>query len=209
MLTENDKNLFNLMRNFDYEGVRALLEEDQYVLDATNEQGKSPIMEAAFNNWAKMIALLLEFGADVHEEDEYRNTPLHQVSIGVDTDPVETARVLVGHGADVNARNSRGETPLHLVSSTAIELADYLLSQGADVNAKDAEGNTPLHRAAGLPSLKLAQLLVNHGADTNVRNLEGFSPADTAKWRKDYAPFKEVQRECEQLIKYLHSARRE
>ena len=81
--------------------------------------------------------LLVEHGADVNSQDDYKSTPLHLASRG---GHVEIARVLLGRGTNVIAENSFRSTPLHLaLDGGHVEFAQMLIEHGADVNAQDSQ----------------------------------------------------------------------
>ncbi|TFL00118.1 ankyrin repeat-containing domain protein [Pterulicium gracile] len=56
--------------------VRLLLKFRAEV-DAANDGGRTPLMEAARNNWMPVIELLLENGASIHKADLLGQTALH------------------------------------------------------------------------------------------------------------------------------------
>ena len=114
----------------------------------------------------KLIETLLDTGADVNEQDEMGETPLHKAL--ATQYPKEIVSLLIKHGADVNIKDKEGRLPIHKVLSSQnpdIRLLTLLLENGADVNAKDKNGETPLQKALKLPhSFLFSQVLLKHGA---------------------------------------------
>jgi len=121
------------------------------------------------NNWEKIIALMLDSGADVKIKNANGCTGLHKVNND------RTTALLLQLGVDVNARNNDGNTPLHFVYDETV--AKLLIEHGADINARDNDGSTPLYYAS---DEKVAKLLIEHGADINARNNDGDTPLHCA-----------------------------
>ena len=98
-----------------------------------------------------MVRMLLDHGANVDAEDDWHQTPLHQVLDDLDEDNAwdnedffEVAKLLVERGADVNALNTNHETPLHRASRLLLlKTAWILLKHGADLNVENGEGKIP------------------------------------------------------------------
>ena len=97
--------------------------------------------------YGKVMATLLEYGADVNAYDETGLTALHYMGIGAGS--IEEVLWLLEQGVDVNVVDNQGRTPLHWAASYGrIEIVETLLANGADVNARDIYGRTPLLNAA-------------------------------------------------------------
>jgi ankyrin repeat protein len=80
-----------------------------------------------------LLDLMLKKGADVHLQNKWLETPLHQAcSRGC----VETTLFLLRQGADPNALNYYNETPLHkacrLPPSQALKMVTVLIEHGSD-----------------------------------------------------------------------------
>ncbi len=80
-----------------------------------------------------ILDLMLKKGADVHLQNKWLETPLHQAcSRGC----VETTLFLLRQGADPNALNYYNETPLHkacrLPPSQALKMVTVLIEHGSD-----------------------------------------------------------------------------
>mmetsp|Transcript_35081 Transcript_35081/g.79858 ORF Transcript_35081/g.79858 Transcript_35081/m.79858 type:complete len:161 (+) Transcript_35081:70-552(+) len=90
---------------------------------------------------------LIGNGADVHEEDEDGDTPLH---FAAGNGLSEVVHLLLEMRADITARNknNNGMTPLHLAAEyDHLEVARALLDARADITAKNNDGETPLDMA--------------------------------------------------------------
>ncbi|KAL7279159.1 hypothetical protein ACG7TL_006999 [Trametes sanguinea] len=151
MLTSSASEQFGL--------VRSLVSQDPKLVNAVDEDGRTPLHWAASSGSEDIARYLIDQGADVNRGDGGGWTPLHiAASGGFD----EVVKELLGAGADVNARNEKGLTPLHYAASKSrVEIGKLLIARGADINAKDRANQTPLHRAATTGSTGFITLLLH------------------------------------------------
>jgi ankyrin repeat protein len=134
----------------------------------------TPLHLASREGRLEAARILVEHGADVSAQDEYRSTPLHWASRW---DQVEISRLLIEHGADVAAQDNDQWTPLHEASRWGkMEAARLLVEFGADVKAQDKRGFTPLHHASLGGSEEVARFLIKHGADVTAQDTHGSTP---------------------------------
>ena len=95
-------------------------------LNATEEDGETPLHVAALRGPKETVELLLAKGADVNAKDENGVTPLHW------TETEEIAELLIANGADVNAKTNDGHTPLdRAILNEDTETAALLRKHGA------------------------------------------------------------------------------
>ena len=122
----------------------------------------------------KVIALLLDRGADVNARTIYAETPLHRaVSNGVG----EVVELLLDHGAEVDAREHHGATPLiNAGNSQDPKIITLLLDRGADVQAETGYGYTVLHTASERHGPDVVRTLLDRGADPGARTFSGATP---------------------------------
>ncbi len=125
-----------------------------------------------------IVRLLLENGADIKANNEFKGQPLHCAASG---NALEVSKVLIAAKADINARDKQGGTPLHSAANSLpyhsedgrhdqiTKIAALLISKGAIVNVKDNSGLTPLHLAALHDNVELIELLISKGADINAK----------------------------------------
>lgn len=105
---------------------------------------------------AAVVQALLKGGADVHEKDQDKMTPLHWAAVD---HRAEVAKALVAAGADVNAVDRFGYTPLLYAATLDFGDADTvtaLLAAGADPRVKDKEGKTAWTQAREYPYISAA-----------------------------------------------------
>jgi ankyrin repeat protein len=136
-----------------------------------------------------IIKHLLEFKANINNQDEYGQSILHIAAMNADLD---IAKLLISTKADVNIQNNGGLTPAHyaLHMSKIIESINSLsetiiASDGSvyDINTPDSNGLTPLHIAITKSSyaFEMVEFLLNKNACVNTRTPDGLTPLDIAK----------------------------
>ena len=98
-----------------------------------------------------MIKVLLNYGADIEERDEYSRTPLHHAAT---YNMPEIAEMLINLNAKMEARDIKNQTPLHYAAwFKSVEVAQTLMNHLADTNAKDEKDRTPLQLTRESPTL--------------------------------------------------------
>lgn len=144
---------------------------------------------ASFKGDDKMVAELLNKGANAKFEFYEKNTPLHNAVIAQDGSlesakkplmrpiplpesglaerKLNIVKLLVKNGANVNKANFNGITPLHLAET--VEIADFLIKNGADVHAIARTGDTsrPLSYCAW-HHISVCKVLLNAGASEDI-----------------------------------------
>jgi ankyrin repeat protein len=128
-----------------------------------------PVYHAAEAGRADMLALLVEFGADIDRRDKNGDRPLDW-SARYGEMPI--VRLLVGAGATPDPREADTDVKVPLVEAANgghVDVAHFLLDSGADPNRGSRHDGTPLHEAAGLSDTTLAARLIALGADPAAR----------------------------------------
>ena len=114
------------------------------------------------------IELLLRYGANVKNTDDFACSALHYAS-----EP-EAIQALIKAGGEVNAKSKMGFTPMHclLLNDGSVESIESFLKAGADPNIKDNEGLTSLHYVAKFnftqSNKDIFWMLLDFGADLNA-----------------------------------------
>ena len=140
--------------------------------------GETVLHLAAYSDNRRIIAALLEAGADVYQRDGIGDSPLHGAAWA---DAGRAVYELVARGANVDARGSRGETPMHKAAGTgSVAVIHELAVQGADVDARDEDARTPLHLAVYFGKLEAAIALLKREADIEARSVGGYTPLHLA-----------------------------
>ncbi|MEK7801635.1 MAG: ankyrin repeat domain-containing protein [Pseudomonadota bacterium] len=136
-------------------------------IEATDNNGNTPLLLAGGMHGTKIVLALLAQGANIEATNNNGNTPLLLAAArGGDTD---TVLCLLAQGANIEATNKYGETALmraagsEYYNSTAIFQA--LLDNNANINAKNKKGQTVLDIAAQNDSFDMIEILQKHGVD--------------------------------------------
>jgi hypothetical protein len=149
-------------------------------MQAKNQKGQTPLIEAAQGAQAEAVRLLIREGADVNVATSWYNavrngqiqllqlTALHHAA---QAGSPEMVRDLVGAGAQVNAMDSRGFGPLVFgiaQEQQNPEIVRILIAAGADVNARAKTGETPLDWAEKFGNPEVIGALKTAGARNGV-----------------------------------------
>ena len=141
-------------------------------VNATNEEGDTPLMLARKNENEDAINVLLSTGANRSRtfKDAYGDTWIHY-AVRKDCSN-EVLQSIIDQGDDVNATNKKNVTSLMLASEKGnVYAMNVLLSAGADRTIKDANGDTWIHYAIhGYCSIEVLQSIIDQGDDVNATN---------------------------------------
>lgn len=120
-------------------------------VDKVDEQGRTPLMWAAYVDFADRARTL--------ETDGQR---------------LALVELLAQAGADPNAPDLDGWTALTWASWSGMpQVAERLLAMGARVDPADRQGQTPLMVAAARGNAAVVKLLVARGAEKDVKSRDG------------------------------------
>ena len=146
---------------------------------------------ACMNNQAIICEELLRYGADVNQNDDQHDTPLH-VAVNHEAD-IELIQILLSHGADVSSKNKQQMTPFHkaCISGSHEYIAELVKYAKGPLSETDVYGRNGLHLAlqnwnifetdeALLDSIKL---IVNSGVDLNWQDDNGWTALHYASCR--------------------------
>lgn len=98
--TSNQEKLFEAVLNNDVDKVSGILEGD-IDINAMNEEGRTPLMQAVASGFERIVDLLLQNGADVMLEDA---KGYNAYGLAIRNNYFDIARALIKSGDDVNEK---------------------------------------------------------------------------------------------------------
>ena len=154
-------NLLRACAKGDLAAVKKFIADGAEV-NAADNSGRTPIIEAAWAGHLDVVKCLVEKGAAVDTADNAGYTALMRACEEGDLHEVT---YLLGKGASVGARGKvRQTTPLMLAAEQGhLKVIDALLSHGAKINAVDQFEETAVARAYRMEQFKAAEHLEAKG----------------------------------------------
>lgn len=159
-----------------------------------SEDGDSLLNLAVLHGHADFLPILLDHGADIHQEDAFGNTPLHLASL---TGNQQAAEYLLFSGAEIDITTKhRPWTPLMMAINTChSEMAEWLITKGANYNFVDQqEGWTPLLVACDQGLHEFTCSLIDRGVEVDATihhgDARGRSAIHLASYYGHIAPIK-------------------
>lgn len=127
-----------------------------------------PRLCVAYFGLIKTVELLLEKGADIEAEDQYRETALYKAATnGYDA----VVMLLLENGADTEAKGQYWETALQKAAANEHEaVIKLLLEKGADIEAKNSYWETSLNKAAANKHEAVVKLLLEKGTNSEAKD---------------------------------------
>lgn len=150
-------------------------------INGKDQEGKSPLYQAAEQGQAEAAAVLIREGANINAiNTENEITAILAATNGCHEDVVKT---LIDAGANVNIRKKNpSDTPLLAASWRGHEnIVKLLVNAGADINATGSYRRTSLAWAAKKGHLGIAKILIDAGADIKAKGIDGLTPLAIAE----------------------------
>jgi ankyrin repeat protein len=146
-------------QNGDLIEVKRLFALNPGIINEKDREKDTAIMKACRDcNAVKVVAFLLENGANINDRDTIDQTPL---IIAAQNGCKDIVKMLLDAGANIEHKNDQGENALISAAQEGhIDTVKLLLDAGADINQSNADGETPLDLAIRLKQKKeLIELL--------------------------------------------------
>ncbi|XP_041377260.1 E3 ubiquitin-protein ligase MIB2-like [Gigantopelta aegis] len=126
--------------------VKLLLEKKSDI-NATDDDGDTPLMVATFRKHTEIAEYLVRAGAQLDNTDNKGRTAVHNAAY---TGQTTLIHALIGRGCDVNVMDESGDTPLHdAIAKDHIAAAERILtSPKVDLTKTNKRGFNPLHWTA-------------------------------------------------------------
>ncbi|KAG8504852.1 Ankyrin repeat and SOCS box protein 3, partial [Galemys pyrenaicus] len=140
--------------------LRLLLRRGANVNGSHSMCGWNALHQAAFQENAEIIKLLLKKGANKECQDDFGITPLF---VAAEYGKLESLSILISSGANVNCQALDKATPLFIAAQEGhTECVQLLLSSGADPNlyCNEDSWQLPIHAAAQMGHTKVLELLI-------------------------------------------------
>ncbi|XP_033230457.1 ankyrin repeat domain-containing protein 49-like [Belonocnema kinseyi] len=138
----DEKAILQAAENGILEKVKNLLDKNPSLIEATDNDGYTPLHRACYGNHLDIVEYLLSKNAAIDAQTQDGWQPLHSACCW---NNVECAALLLQHGADINARSKGDQTPLHLASASSHNSpALQLLLLHPDINPRlvNSSGDT-------------------------------------------------------------------
>jgi ankyrin repeat protein len=158
--------IFASVRAGDLLVVEALLNENPQRVNQRDEDGRTPLIYAAWGGDLRISELLVNRGADIEAQDRDGRGPLlYAVDGGHDT----VTSFLLGKGARIQ------DPSIILNAARWPGVLNLVIQAGADVRASGRYGRTALHYAADAYAVEAIGLLLEHGSDPNAQDQNGMT----------------------------------
>lgn len=187
-----DASLFAAVENGDAASLTALLTHGANA-NATNNQGRTPLMIASASGHHNLIPVLVKAGADPnarvvlshaylagqiifgpHDRPNTEDQERTALMLAVTHEQLPSVNAMIAAGASLDARDQRGNTALGLAASgDSTNILQTLLVAGASPDIGDVQGFTPLMKAQNPTVIKA---LCDAGANANATNSFGETP---------------------------------
>lgn len=157
-----------------------LLIQKNAEIDATDNDGYTPLHHAIDDSTFEVFSKLIAHGANVNAKTNRGSTPLHILAYFSDGPILESVNLLIKKNVKIDTKDSDGQTPLHIAASfSTFEVIEKLIAHGANINIKDHLGNTLLHQATlrrDDHAMKIVDLLIQKKLTVNAKNNTGNTP---------------------------------
>ncbi|CAD6186704.1 unnamed protein product [Caenorhabditis auriculariae] len=154
----------------DLETFQRIFNENPTLLDVTDKNGHTPLLNALMAGRIDIAEFLTSKGANVHQIDKEGHNAVHWTAV---CGQVEALNWAVSKGVEVNAHDStQNACPLHYATvadevpaELALSVLVTLLKHGANANCKDKDERTPILWCASNGNVQAMNTLKQAGGD--------------------------------------------
>ncbi|UCE22524.1 MAG: ankyrin repeat domain-containing protein, partial [Candidatus Aminicenantes bacterium] len=162
----------------DIETVRSLVENNPDIVNAVDDNKRTPLHYAALSQNQALVEFLLSKGADIKARELNGGIPLHFAAYGGNTAVVS---ILLQKGSDLHAKNNMGQTPAFYAAMNGhLEVLQNLVNRGAEVNIKDTRNWSPVLLASWSGHTDVVSFLLQKGVDINAAKEETWASIHAA-----------------------------
>ena len=156
--------------------VQTLLEtSNNYQLNLPDDDGFTPVMQAAWHGQVEILQILLNHGANTSLQNATGCTAAHFAAGQGHTECLEI--LAKDQLVDINCQTKFGATPLILAAKCGyLDTVDLLLDYGADPNIQYRGKQNALLFAAGNGHYECIQSLLRHEVNVNQANVQNVTP---------------------------------
>jgi uncharacterized protein len=166
--------LFRAVDTNNMSEVRSLIDRGMDA-NSTNAQGRTLLMQAAWDGHTEMVQLLADRRARLNVRNPGGETAIMLAAMRGNLPIVE---LLYNKGAEIN---HSGWTPLHYCAwEGKTDVCRFLISKKADVNARAPNESTPLMVASRQGAPEVVRLLLANGANPNLESDRGVTAMQLA-----------------------------
>ena len=147
-----------------------LLNQDLNI-ETVDKNQISTLHWAAYRGNIEAVALLIEKGAKLNEQNSLGNTPLYYAGKWGD---IKLTELLLENGAKPDIQNNLGQSPLmRAIHGGYTEVAKRILEKSINLEIKDQDNCAALHWAAYKGNKEVLGMLLDKSVELNERNKAG------------------------------------
>lgn len=204
-MNEQLSEFFEAIKADDIFGLTMMINQDESLLNAVNENGLPAILFAIYYGRKEVALLFVQSGAKVDLFTAAALNDLKRLEKALSANPDSIAEYsvdgwtalhlaafyrqkdavvyLLDKGANPNlrSRNNMSNLPIHAAAAGGNrEILAMLIDRGADINARQHGGWTPLHSSAQSGDAETVKLLLSRGAEVDAQAENGQTALDLA-----------------------------
>jgi ankyrin repeat protein len=162
-----------------YDLLRKVFKDNVININATDEDGRTPLLLAARNGYQTIVKLLLD--SDIIDADLKDGEGRMPLSWAAENGHEAVVKLLLDKGAELEPKDNGGQAPLAWAAGNGHRaVVKLLLDKGAKLQHKDSGGQTPLSWAAENGHEEVVKLLLDKGAELEPNDSGGRTPLSLA-----------------------------